>query len=236
MKFRTADWETAYEAALPIFREAIHDLLTNSETREIFTSRSEGDHLNNAVSPEEWRACVSVAGLADRLNYPKTGWTKTVGEWLTIPAVAIARRALLRGNEFIDDAWSQVVLKDAIIPRQVFEDPEDVHSVLIGFFLHKPRHLSTLIAPWAAYAASSEFMENAKNLDEQGFDDEEALSAAEDALYPHFAHYGVVAGFENLALIPHLMTARNVDVTDPQSIRSSIAATRYWRKRFVEYQ
>lgn len=79
-------------------------------------------------------------------------------------------------------------------------------------------------------------MENAKNLDERGFDDEEALSAAEDASYTHFVHYGVVAGFENLALIPHLMAGRNVDITDPQSIRSSIAATRYWRERFEEYQ
>ncbi|MBO9437012.1 hypothetical protein J7394_22680 [Ruegeria sp. R13_0] len=236
MKLRSADWEKAYEAALPVFQEAIHALLTNSETREIFAACKEGDYLNNVVSPEEWRICVSTADLADRLNYPKTGWTKSVGDWLTIPVVAIARRAFVRGNEFIDDAWSQVVLKDAIIPRSVFDDPEDVHSVLIGFFLHKPRHLSTLIAPWTAYASSLEFTKNAKNFDEEGFDDEESLSAAEDALYPHFVHYGVVAGFENLALIPHLMAARNVDVTDPQSIRSSIAATKYWRERFAEYQ
>ncbi len=126
-------------------------------------------------------------------------------------------------------------MKDAIIPRQVFEDSENVHSVLIDFFLDKPRHLSTLIAPWTAYASSLEFTENAKNFDEQGFDDEETLSAAEDALYPHFVHYGVVAGFENLALIPHLMAARNVDVSDPQAIRSSIAETKYWRERFKEY-
>ncbi len=35
MKFRSADWETAYEAVLPVFQEAIHALLTNGETREI---------------------------------------------------------------------------------------------------------------------------------------------------------------------------------------------------------
>ncbi|KIC39885.1 hypothetical protein RA27_16405 [Ruegeria sp. ANG-R] len=240
MIIQSVDLEAAIDAEVPVSEAAIHDLLETEETREILASVGKDTYLNLYSHTEEWRVCQKVARMAERLDHsPKNGWGSTFEQWLAIPVIAIARRILVEGNGFIESPWSKVILKDAVIPRRFFYETDGVRLRIDidRFFLGRPRHLSTLIAPWIAYAATPEFFENSKVFEPDDYIyDEAGMSAVKDSIYSHFVHFGVIPGSENLAHIPHLMAKRGVYVTDPQSIRSSIAATENWRNKFSEFR